>query len=175
MNIPEASGAAGSVAQDSESSLRADGLPGSVSTGQGLLWTRNVEIPHFSLEGSFPFSPTFCRAEGKSLLEEVASSPAGTRAQVSCPLSLSSGQDLSPACTARRLEGWSDLCSQLPPGHLHREPHRHRIFSLSKPNSPFPAVPSLGSSVSSEAQLHKVRNLGGSWTPPSPQPMLWII
>lgn len=122
------------------SSLQADWLPGSVSTGNCILldWEHRITAfqPRGDLQGNFLPPLPFVGEEAEAYWRSsMASSPAGTRAQFSCPLSLS-------VTHTSRLAG----CARS--GHLYLEdPQAWHIQSvqakLSLSNCPFSCVLSL--------------------------------
>ena len=122
-----------------------------------------------------PF-PTFSSEGGETnWRRSVASSPAGTRTQVFCPLVLSLWQDpVSSLCTW--LAGCPDLCSQLPPGRLYLVV----LWALHTPpaqaNWSFSNCPLSGISVPAHGLLDCMsQNRGISWTLPLLQSLLLII
>lgn len=164
MDIPEGFDGCSGVRQCySMSSLQADWLPGSVSTGNRILldWEHRITAfqPRGDLQGNFLPPLPFVGEEAEAYWRSsMASNPAGTRAQFSCPLSLS-------VAHTSRLAG----CARS--GHLYLEaPHRHGMFNLSKPNSPSPTAPSPGFSVSVDGLLSRASQKRGRLMDPAPRP-----
>ena len=128
------------------SSLQVDWLPGLASTGNCILldWEYRITTfqPRGDLQGHFLSLLHFVGEEAEAYWRcSMASSPAGTRAQASCPLSLTS------VCTSQPVE-WPDLDTST------KKPHRHGILTMSKPNHPSPTAPSPGFPVSADGLLN---------------------
>ena len=128
------------------SSLQVDWLPGLASTGNCVLldWEHRITTfqPRGDLQGHFLSPLHFVGEEAEAYWRRsMASSPTGTRAQASCPLSLTS------VCTSQPAE-WPDLDTST------QKPHRHGILTMSKPKPPSPTAPSPGLPLSADGILN---------------------